>query len=222
MSNITLGGSLSGVPIRRIGWAALLINVQLVLVFAYYIGTGVTVTEPRYVLYGLLWINLGALAIYKTQVPDGVDFATKRRSLAIASGYFGLLVVFGGLVGTGLGGDASGFRIAWLPPGWGPAVVYAGSNVVIALMPAFLVGYIALAYLVYVTLLDAAGSAIAGVIGLFSCVSCTWPILAAIGSAVIGGAGLLSATALDASYGFSTAVFVVTVALLYWRPGIGS
>lgn len=222
MPNITLGGFSPGVPVRRIGWIALLVNVQLVLVLAYYIFTGLTVTEPRYALYGLLWINLGALAVYKTQVPEGVDFATKRRSLAIASGYFGLLVVLGGLVGTGLGGDATGFRIGWLPPGWGPAVVYAGSNVVIALIPAFFIGYLALAYLVYVTLLDAAGSAIAGLIGLFSCVSCTWPILAAIGSAVLGGAGLLSATALDASYDLSTAVFVVTVALLYWRPGIGS
>lgn len=222
MSNVTLGGSLSGVPIRRLGWIALLVNVQLVLVFAYYVFTGLTATEPRYVLYGLLWINLGVLAVYKTQIPDGVDFATKRRSLAIASGYFGLLAVFGGLVGTGLGGDASGFRIAWLPPGWGPAPVYAGSNVVVAFIPAFLIGYLALAYLVYATLLDAAGSAIAGIVGLFSCVSCTWPILAAIGSAVLGGAGLLSATALDASYDLSTAVFVVTVALLYWRPGVGS
>lgn len=220
MSNVTLDRSLSGISIRRLGRIALLVNVQLVAVLAYHMFTSGAVTEPRYTLYGLVWINAGALAIYKTSLPKGVDFAAKRRSLAIAAGYFGLLAVFGGLVGTGLGPDASGFRIAWLPPGWGPAIVYGGAHVAIALTPAFLVGYLALAYLVYATLLDAAGSAVAGLIGMFSCVSCTWPILAAIASSVLGGTGFLSATALDASYDLSTAVFLVTIALLYWRPGI--
>lgn len=204
---------------RQLGWAALLVNLQLVSVVAYYAFTSARPTDPRYVLYGLLWVNLGALAIYGTRPPTDVDFETRRRALAIAAGYFAALAVFGGLVGTGLGEHATGVRLAWLPPGWGPAVVYAGSNVVLAVPPAFLVGYLALAYLVYVTVLDASGSAIAGVVGLFSCVSCTWPILAAVASSLLGGAGILGATALDVSYDLSTAVFVLTVALLYWRPG---
>ncbi len=208
------------VSLRQFGWIALFLNVQLVVVIAYYSFTGATLTEPRYTFYGLLWVNLGALAIYKTKLPSGIGFAVRRRSLAIAAGYFGLLAGFGGLIGTGMPEHAAGFRIAWLPPGWGPALVYAGPTIVVALTPAFLVGYVALAYLVYVTLLDTAGSAVAGLVGLFSCVSCTWPILAAIGSSVLGGTGIVGATALNMSYDLSTAVFVLTVGLLYWRPGI--
>jgi len=69
-----------------------------------------------------------------------------------------------------------------------------------------------------VTVVDTAGSAAAGIIGLFSCVSCSWPIVAALASAVTGGSSILVASALQISYGLSTAVFVLTAALLYWRP----
>jgi hypothetical protein len=217
MATASLGRRL---PTRRLGWGALLLNVQLVSVVAYYVLTAAEPTEPRYALYGLLWVNLGAAAIYATDPPQGPDFATRRRAAALAAAYFGLLAVFGGLVSTGLGDAATGVRIAWLPPGWGPAFVYGGEYVVVAVMPAFLVGYAALAYLVYVTVLEAAGSAIAGVLGLFSCVSCTWPILAGIATSAFGGAGILGAAALNASYDLSTAVFVLTLGLLYWRPGI--
>ncbi len=218
--SIAVFGRCPSVSLRQFGWIVLFVNVQIVGVLAYYAFSDATLTQPRYTLYGLVWINLGALAVYKTKPPAGIDFAVRRRSLAIAAGYFGLLAVFGGLVGTGMPEHADGFRIAWLPPGWGPAVVYAGPAVVIAITPAFLVGYAALAYLVYVTLLDAAGSAVAGLIGLLSCVSCTWPILAAVASSVLGGTGVLGATALNASYDLSTVIFVLTIGLLYWRPGI--
>ncbi len=220
MSNAALDRRLPDLSLRQVGWVALFLNIQLVAVLAYYHLLEVSITQPRYTLYGLLWVNLGLLVLYKTTPPSGLDFRTRRRSLAIAAGYFGLLVALGGLVGTGVPEQAGGLRIAWLPPGWGPAIVYASPLVVIAITPAFLIGYLALAYLVYVTLLDAAGSAVAGVVGLFSCVSCTWPILAAVASSLLGGAGVLGATALNASYDLSTAVFIVTVALLYWRPGI--
>ncbi|WP_336136816.1 DUF7546 family protein [Natronomonas amylolytica] len=217
MATAVLGRRL---PTRRLGWGALLLNVQLVSIVAYYALTTAEPTEPRYALYGLLWVNLGAAAIYATDPPQPPGFATRRRAAALAAAYFGLLAVFGGIVSTGLGDAATGVRIAWLPPGWGPAFVYGGEYVVVAAMPAFLVGYAALAYLVYVTLLEAAGSAIAGVLGLFSCVSCTWPILAGIATSAFGGAGILGAAALNAFYDLSTAVFVLTLGLLYWRPGI--
>lgn len=217
MATASLGRRL---PTRRLGWGVLLLNAQLVCIVAYYALTNASPTEPRYALYGLLWVNLGAAVIYATDPPQGPDFVTRRRAAALAAAYFGLLAIFGGMVSTGLGDAASGVRIAWLPPGWGPAFVYAGEYVVIAAMPAFLVGYGALAYLVYVTVLEASGSAIAGVLGFFSCVSCTWPILASIAASVVGGTGILGAAALNASYDLSTAVFVLTVGLLYWRPGI--
>lgn len=222
MSNATAAWRPSAATARRLAWAALLVNLQLVVVVAYYAFTSATLLRPRYAIYGLVWVNVGVLAVYRVSPPAGASFTTRRRALAVAAAYFALLAVFGGLIGTGLGEAATGLRVAWLPPGWGPALLYGGSNVVLALTPAFLIGYLALSYLVYVTVLEASRSIVAGVVGLFSCVSCTWPIVAAVASSVLGGAGILGATAVGASwwyYDLSTAVFLLTVALLSWRPG---
>jgi hypothetical protein len=211
----------SHVPQRRrlLRWA-LVLNLQLVVVALYYSLGSLRLSEPRYVLYGLVWLNVGYLAVRGTRLPDGVPFRTRRRALAVATAYFGLLAVTGGMLGTGVA-DPAGLRVAWLTPGWGPALVYAGGAVSLVVMPAYLVGYTALAYLVYAALLEATPSALGGVLGVLSCVSCSWPILAAVGSTIAGGAGFLSASALSLSYDVSTAVFLATVALLYWRPGIG-
>ena len=198
----------------------LLVNVQLVAVALYYSFSGLRLTEPRYVLFGLLWINAGLLAVRGRSIPSGIPFRTRRRALAVATAYFGVLAVTGGLVGTGVEG-AGGLRVAWLTPGWGPALVYAGSIVSFVLMPAYVVGYAALAYLVYAALLETTRSAVGGVLGLLSCVSCTWPVVAAVGATLVGGAGFLSTSAMQLSYDLSTAVFLATVALLYWRPGFG-
>ena len=205
---------------RRV--AALLVvgNLQAVGVILYYAATSAALTEPRYVVYGLLWVNVGLLAVYEAGPPDDADFAQRRRALAVAAGYLGLLAVVGGLVAPGLGADATGVRVAWLTPGWGPALLYAGHDVSVVLMPAYVVGYLALSYLLYVTLLEAAGSAVGGLLGLLSCVSCTWPVLATVASALLGGAGFLATSATAVPYDLSTAVFLLTVALLYWRPGV--
>lgn len=205
---------------RRLTWYALALNAQFVAVALYYALSTATPDRLRYVVYGLVWINVGALAIYATRPPDGVGFRTRRRAVGLAAGYFALLAVLGGLLGVGIGEHATGLRIAWITPGWGPALVYSGVHLTIVLMPAYLVGYTALAYLVYVTVLDASGSAIGGLLGLLSCLSCTWPLLAAIGSTLFGGVGILATSAMEMSYDLSTAVFLVTVALLYWRPGL--
>ena len=204
---------------RLLRWA-LVLNVQLVAVALYFSFTNNQLDEPRYVVYGLLWINVGALAVLRTPPPSGVPFRTRRRAVAVAAAYFGLLAVTGGMVGTGVEG-ADGFRVAWLLPWWGPALTYAGSTVSVVLMPVYLVGYASLTYLVYVALLETTRSAVGGVLGLLSCVSCTWPILASVGSTLVGGAGFLSTSAMALSYDLSTAVFLATVALLYWRPGFG-
>jgi hypothetical protein len=71
---------------------------------------------------------------------------------------------------------------------------------------------------VYATVLDAAGSAVTGVLGLLSCVSCSWPVLTSIATGLVGGSSGVAAAVSNGSYGLSTLVFVVTVGLLYWRP----
>lgn len=199
---------------------ALVVNAQLVAVALYYSLTSLRLAEPRYVVYALVWINVGAFAVATTHPPAGTDFRTRRRALAVATAYLGVLAVTGGLVGTGVE-NPEGWRIAWLTAGWGPAPLYAGGAVSLALLPTYVVGYTALAYLVYVAILEASRSAIGGLLGMLSCVSCTWPVLTTVGASLFGGTGFLTASAMQLSYDLSTAVFLLTVALLYWRPGFG-
>jgi hypothetical protein len=88
-------------------------------------------------------------------------------------------------------------------------------------MPYKLLGYATLAYLIYDTVLDTAGSAVSGLLGLVSCVSCTWPVIATLAAGIAGSGTAVAAAANEWSYTIGTVVFVVTVALLRWRPTFG-
>jgi hypothetical protein len=211
-------------------WAGIVVNVELILTLSYLLVADVTVTQWRYVTYPFIWINVSAWALLKTNPVSG-STRTRYAGAAIAAGYFLLLAYVGGLVSQGVGfhhpggmavadHHALGWRLAWLPPGWGPAVLYSGMTIQLTLMPYKVVGYATLAYLVYATVLDAAGSAISGVLGLVSCVSCTWPVLASIAGAVAGSGTAVAAAANEWSYALGTAAFLLTVALLRWRPTI--
>lgn len=198
----------------------LLANTLLVASLVYVVAADISVTQPRYALYGLAWILVGVLAVWKTDVAP-TDSTTRRRAAAVAVGYAAVLAVAGGVLVTGAGqipGQAWSARIATLAPGWGPAPVFSTPYAALVLMPARVVGYLALAYLVYATAIDASGSAVSGVLGLLSCVSCSWPVLASLLTGVVGGGSAVAAVAFDFSYDISTAVFLVTVGLLYWRP----
>lgn len=201
---------------------------ELLALWVYVAVADVTVLAPRYLLYPLAWINVGLWALYRT---DPAPAGRNRRLVAgaVAAGYLAVLSVVGGLVGPGFAFQSvepafTGVVVeAGLPPGFGPAVLYQGALVSVVLLPFKVVGYLALAYLVFATVLDAAGSAAAGVLGLFSCVSCVLPLLASWVSGVVGGTAAVVVTAYagSQSYDLSTLVFVVTVALLYWRPTVG-
>jgi len=201
---------------RRLYWG-LFLNSLLLALGLYVLVTPADLGSLRLVGYGLIWLTVSAWVLATTE-PDPSSPSTRRRARVVAAGYFGLLLFAGGVVGAGIGEAATGFRIAWLPFGFGPAALYSGAVVTINLIPIYLVGYGALAYLVYDTVIEASGSAAAGLLGLFSCVSCSWPIIVSLASAVTGGSSILVASALQVSYGLSTAVFVLTAALLYWRP----
>lgn len=200
-------------------WAGLLVNTELVLTFAYLLLSDVTVTEWRYLAFPFVWINVSAWALARTD-PVADSRRTRCLGAAVAVGYFLLLAFVGGLVKPG-GHHALGLRIAWLPPGWGPAVLYTGSALNLSLMPYKVVGYLTLAYLVYDTVLDAAGSAVSGLVGLVSCVSCTWPVVATLAAGLAGTGTGVAAAASEWSYTLGTLAFVVTVALLRWRPTFG-
>jgi hypothetical protein len=201
-----------------------LIHTELLLTLAYLARPDVTPTAIRYYVYPFVWINVGIWAVVRTYRAVGTGGSASassrhRRTVAgaLAAGYFLVLAYAGGLVGPGLGEFATGFRIATLSPGFGPALIYGGETVRLTLLPFKLIGYLALAYLVYATVLDAARSAVGGALGLLSCVSCTWPVLASLVGGTLGG-GAAAGAVMSQSYGLSTAVFVLTVGLLYWRP----
>lgn len=202
-------------------WGALVVNLELLLLGSYAIVADpqlVNAAAIRYWIYPLIWINVGAWAILRTK-PAPTGARQKRIGLAIAVGYFAVLSYFGGLVGPASPGPVGlDVSLLALPPGWGPAILYNGTVLSLTLLPYKVIGYAALTYLVYVTVLDAAGSAVTGVLGLLSCVSCSWPILATLVTGVAGSGTALAGAVYTQSYGLSTVVFVVTVGLLYWRP----
>lgn len=202
----------------------ILIQAEILLLFVYLLDTSETVSPAQlmFYIYPFIWINVAFWALWRIDVPR----TTRRQRLIaglIAAGYLLVLGYLGGLYGLGLGSRATGFRVSvTLPPGWGPALLYGGEHIRLALLPYKLIGYLTLSYLVYVTVIDTAASAAAGLLGLFSCISCTLPLIAAAVGGIFGGGGALLAVASAQSYPLSTAVFVVTVLLLMWRPTAGS
>lgn len=205
-----------------LGWA-IVINTEILLVGGYLLLAPVTPTDIWIYVYPFVWINIAVWAFRQINVPQ----ASRTRRYTggvIAIGYLFVLGYLGGLYGPGMGELATGLRIEFvsLPPGWSPAVLYSGELVRFVLLPFKLVGYLTLTYLIYATVLDAAGSATAGIVGLFSCVSCVLPLIAATASGFVGGGGALLAAASAQSYALSTVVFVLTVVLLVWQPTTGS
>jgi hypothetical protein len=205
-------------------WGAVLVFAELLVVLVYVVLARPQLTSGaalRYYVYPFVWINVALWAVVRTR-PVATTARRRRTAATIAVGYMGVLAYFGGLV-TPSAMSATGVRIVTsFPPGWGPALVYDGAALDVVLLPFKLVGYAALSYLLYATVLEAAGSAVSGLLGLLSCVSCTWPILASIATGVVGSGTAIASAVYAQSYGLSTVVFVVTVLLLYWRPTLRS
>jgi hypothetical protein len=216
---------LPGIRGLSIGLAVL--TAEVVVLGLHLADSSASYTNPFVVVYPFLWVNAAVVGAWFADVPEAVG---RRRwsALAVAGGYLLVLAYFGGVVAPGyaLVGGADLASPGWyvstgLPPGYGPAAVYEHALATVVLVPYKLVGYVTLAYLVYGTVVDAARTGVAGLLGLLSCVSCSWPVLAALVSGVAGSGSALAAATTDQSIGLSTAVFVVTVALLAWRPTFG-
>jgi len=189
----------------------LLVTIEALTCAWYVVTAGSSILEPRYLIYPYVWISVGALAIARAWPVTG---SLRRRVTAggVAVGYLGVLLVADGVVATST--TPLSITVSWLPPGWGPAVLATGAGIRIAILPFKLVGIVTLAYLVYARLVDAAAAAISAIVGVFSCVSCTYPILAALFAGGFGG-GLVATIAQSRfAYDASTLVFLVTVVLL--------
>jgi len=211
-----------GLDGEALAWLGLVLTTEFLLVVGYVFLFSVTVRDWTLFVVPFVWLNVGGWAVLKT-VPTPSSTRDRYVAIALAAGYFLLLAYFGGLIAvesspiTGVTLNLFG-----IPPGWGPALLYNGSLVTIVLLPYKVIGYFALAYLLYATALDASSALAGGVVGVFSCVSCSFPIVAGVVTGVAGSGGALAAAAGEWGYVLSTAVFVVTVGLLYWRPSLGT
>ncbi len=208
---------------RDVQLLAVAVAVELAVLGAYLLVAGDRVVRPRYTLYPFVWINAGAWVALHTTAP-----ASSRRHRAVAAtvagAYLLVLLYLAGLVGPVPAGYTDGlveFTVALASPGW-ERFTLAGAGLQVTLVPFRVVGYLALSYLVYVTVLDAAGAVLSGALGLFSCVSCVFPVFVSLSSGVFGGSSAVVGAVMAYSTDLSTAVFLVALALLHYRPTVGS
>lgn len=209
-----------GLTPRAAATWALVLWTEFTLVLFYLLTSTTVLTDPRYAVYPFVWINVGALAVWKTaghvRARDP-DTRTRLVAAGIAAAYLVALFLLGGVLRVGLlagipAGDA--FSVSWVIPGWGPIVVLRTAAFQVAVVPFKVAGYLALSYVLYARLLDATRMLASAVFGLFSCVGCTVSLLVPLlGASVFGSATRLTWDA-------STAVFLLAIATLYWSPAI--
>jgi hypothetical protein len=201
-------------------WLALAVCL-LVGVLSYAVLADVAILEPRYAFYPVIWITVGAAAV--SRAPRAVG-STRRRILAgtVAAAYLALLLWFTGTVYVMPEWMYSASIFATGLPGWAPIVTFMLGPIGGSIVPFVLLGYVALAYLTYVSLTRATRGLAAAVLGPVTCVGCvaagvsgllalaggTGATVAVAGAS--GGAGPLATVAYDAA----TVVYVVAVTAL--------
>ncbi|MDS0258289.1 ABC transporter ATP-binding protein [Haloarcula sp. S1CR25-12] len=211
----TLDGDLRGlVPEgRSLALWAVVLNTELLAVMLYLLLLPGAATDPVLLGFPFVWLNVAGWVLLRVRAAPA---SARRRAVAaaVAVGYGLVLGYVGGVVG--LGGTGGGLRVVLAaPPGFAPSFVYSGSSLAVVVTPWKVAGYLALSYLVYVTVVDASGGVAGGLLGLFSCVSCVLPIVASVVGGFAGVGATLYQAALYQSYGLSTAVFLASVGLLY-------
>ena len=206
---------------ETLAWIGLVLTTEFLLVVGYVVAFDVLVRDWTLFVVPFVWINVAAWAVYHTR-PASASPRKRRLAALVAGGYFLLLAYFGGVIALGGHDHVSALTVnlVSLPPGWSPSIIYTGELVHLVVTPYKVLGYVALSYLVYATALDAAGALVGGIVGIFSCVSCSFPLIAGVLTGIVGGGSALAAATAEASYLLSTVVFVVTVGLLYWQPSI--
>ena len=206
---------------ETLAWLGLVITTEFLLVITYILAFNVQVRDWTLFVVPFVWLNVAGWAVYHT-TPARASASKRRVAAAVAAGYFLLLAYFGGVVALGSASHSGTLSVSLfgLPPGWSPSIIYTGELLHLVVLPYKVLGYVALAYLVYATALDAAGALVGGLVGVFSCVSCSFPLIAGVMTGIVGGGSALAAATAQSSYLISTVVFVVTVSLLYWRPSI--
>jgi len=198
----------------------LVIAVEVILFVLYFSVRPEVLTQPRYAFYPFVWINVGIWAALTIDVPDA-SRRHKAVGVAIASIYLLVLLYLAGYIGIYPDPEfvaaADLFSVESSSPGW-ERLYLVTPWFYITFLTFRTLGFVVLAYLVYVTVLDASGSFISGALGLFSCVSCTFPIFTSLFAGIFGTSAGAAGAVYSYSLDLSTVVFVVSVLLLYWRP----
>ncbi|MDZ7687473.1 MAG: hypothetical protein U5J64_01910 [Halobacteriales archaeon] len=191
----------------------LFVGLQIAAVAVYFLVTDTVALTAHHALIPVVWVTLGAWAVVNTPLPD--ELPSYAPLVAVVSGVYLLILLYlGGMVGTTTS-PGSSFFVSSASPGWGPIFGYTAEVFYLRVVPFQFVGYVVLAYLVFVALTDTATSLVGAAVGMVSCVGCTWPIIAGILSVVgAGGVGATSAVQ-SLSYELSTVVFAVAVLVLY-------
>lgn len=189
------------------------IAVEVAAVLAYFqLAAADPDQDLRYLVYPFIWINAGLWAVVRAD-PQPRSRWHRRLGIAVGVAYFlGVMIVPGNLGWSSLSTPVAA-RVGWYAPGWGPLVAVTGP-VRLYLIPFEVVGYFALAYLVYVTVLDAIRGALAGFLGLATCVGCTVPVVAPLAGLLGGPASGLVTTAYVWSYDLGTLLFVATLGVM--------
>ncbi|MWG35924.1 DUF7546 family protein [Halomarina oriensis] len=205
-------------------WLVPVVFAETLLVVGYFGITGARPTALRYVVYPFVWINLGLVAVVGTR-PRPASRRLRLLAGAVAVGYFVVLAWLSGLLYvetaavTHTHATLGGWQVTLSAPGWGPRIGYVTGAGHVYFVPYRVVGYVALAYLVFARTLDASASVLSGVVGLGACLSCAFPVVASFAAGALGP----SSAALAASsfaFDLSTAAFVLALAVLYWSPGL--
>jgi hypothetical protein len=184
------------------------LTAHTAVLLAYLHGTE-TIIAPRRAMVPIVWITFAVWLVAHL----------KERSLptesglfapAVGAGYFLVLASLGGILG--LGAESISLAVQSGTPGWGPVVLASVTPIQVVLVPFKVAGYLALSYGVYRAVAAASRGAVAGVLGLFACISCTLPVIAAVGSVLTGATLAFQPGSL--TYDLATGVFVLTVVLL--------
>lgn len=197
------------------GLLGVLIIVEVLLVALWFTLADWSVLRPASVAHPLVWVNIAAFALLVTDRPA----ASRRDRLlagALALAYLGVLGWVAGALKHGMG--TYDLAIIWLPPGWGPAVQVSSPWIRATLFPYQVVGYVTLAYLLYVGILDAVEPVAGALLGFASCVGCTLPLAATALPLLLGGSAPFSVEGLGRPAAIGTLVFALAIAILLWRP----
>jgi hypothetical protein len=201
-----------------------LLGIQLLLAALYGAFFGTSLLSLHVFLIPFVWTTVSVVTVWHT---DSVSRGWRPTAVAGAAavGYLTLFLWLSGTVGftpsqvEPITGEF-GFGIeVGRSLGWGPVIYYSGEWVGARIIPYQLIGYGALSYLVYATILDATRSASAGTLGLILCPGCAAAALVPLFGGIAGLSAALSFF-IQYSYEIATLMFVAAMGWLHYQPSI--